>query len=72
MTAPSTSEARQLTRRMPCSICATWPGAEEIRRAAVACRPSCSTDTTSKVFIIATSAPYAPGPSMRAAIIVKP
>ena len=54
------------------SIWATCSGSAEIRRAAVACRPSWSTVITSRVAIRPAKAPYAGGPSRRAAIIVKP
>ncbi len=55
-----------------CSICATCSGSAEIRRAAVACRPSCSTASTISVAIRPARAPYSVGPRIRAATIVKP
>ena len=45
------------TRRITLSIWCTWPGVAAIRRAAVACRASETTMTTSSSPIIAAKAP---------------
>ncbi len=55
-----------------CSICATCSGSAEMRRAAVACNPSCSTPSTIRVAIRPARAPYSVGPRIRAARIVNP
>ena len=52
-----------------CSIAATSSGAEAIRRAAVACSPSWTTDSTISSAIMPATAPYWLGPSSRAATI---
>ena len=69
---PSPSDARVLNRNMAGAIRDTSSGAAAIRRAAVACSPSWTTATTSSSAISEATAPYAGGPSARAATIWKP
>ena len=67
--APRTRAARQVVVSTVCSIAATSSGAAAIRRAAVAWRPSCTTDSTMSSAIRPATAPYWLGPSRRAATI---
>src|SRR5438105_4814276 len=56
---------------MTASTSCACSGSAEIRRAAVACRPSCTTLMTSSVAIKLANAPYGLGPSRWAARTVK-
>ena len=71
-TSPRPSEARSDSRSMAGAIIETFSGLAAIRRAAVACSPSWTTATTRSSAISDATAPYAAGPSARAATIWKP